>query len=61
MGVGADHVGQGVRASCASPGSGGGVPFPVSGELHRVNREHPIPSRDQRGHPPDPQAAANTA
>ena len=29
----------------------GGVPLPVAGHRHRVDREHLIPGRDQRGHP----------
>jgi hypothetical protein len=51
VGVGAHHVSQRVRVAGIAFGPRGAVPLPVAGHPHRVDREHPIPSRDQRRHP----------
>lgn len=51
VGVGAHHVGQRVRISGVALGPRGAMPLPIAGDLHRVDREHPISGRNQRRHP----------
>ena len=51
VGIDAHHVGQGVRIPRIRLGPRRRVPLPIAGHLQRVHREHPIPGRDQRGHP----------
>ena len=46
-----DDLGQHVRVPSIGLRPGRGVPFPVAGHRHRVDREHLIPGRDQRGNP----------
>jgi hypothetical protein len=49
--LGAHHIGQGVRIPGVAFGTGVGVPLPIPRHLPRIDRIHPIPGRDQRGHP----------
>ena len=51
VGVGADHVGHGVRVGLVAFAPGGAVPFPVPGHLARVDRVDGITGRAQRRHP----------
>ena len=51
VGVGADHVGQGVRVRLVALGAGDAVPLPVAGRLQRVDRVDRVPGRDQRRYP----------
>jgi hypothetical protein len=46
-----DDLGQQMRVSRIGLRPGRGVPLPVAGHLHRVDRVHLIPGRDQRGDP----------
>ena len=54
VGVGAHHICQDMSISGVALGAGHAVPFPVPGRLQRVDREHRVPGRDQRGHPRTP-------
>ena len=49
-----DDLGQQVRVGGIGLRARGGVPFPVAGHRHRVDREHLVAGRDQRR---DPRAA----
>ena len=50
--VGADHVGQHMRVTRVALGARHRVPLPVLNRLQRVDREHLIPGRGQRGSSP---------
>jgi hypothetical protein len=54
MRVGAHHVRQDMSVTGVAFGTRHAVPFPVPGRLQRVDREHRVPGRDQRGHPRAP-------
>jgi len=58
VGIGAHHVGQSVRVGGVAVGPRGAVPLSVAGDLHRVDREHPILGRNQRRHPPTARSEA---
>src|SRR4051794_34214089 len=51
VGVGADHVGQGVRLSCVALRARDTVALTAPRCLQRIDREDPITGRDQSLHP----------
>jgi hypothetical protein len=46
-----DDLGQQMRVGGIGLRTRGGVPSPITGHRHRIDREHLIPGRDQGGHP----------
>ena len=54
VGVGAHHVGQHMRIPGVALGPRDRMPLAVPGGLGGVDREHPIPGRDQRRDPRPP-------
>jgi hypothetical protein len=51
VGVGAHHVGEGVRVRGVALGPGHALPLAVTSNLQRIDREYPVARRDQRDHP----------
>ena len=49
--VQAHDLGEHMRVPGIALRAGGRVPLPVPGDLHRVDREHYVPGREQRLHP----------